>query len=100
MHLNEAMRILVGPEPQRHRLHQAFAISLSRLTQKDLPTEAHAAFERINFIVYGGIAAADMAVLASAINRMNDVELAGAITDVIVLYDAVTRYQPITANSR
>jgi hypothetical protein len=89
-----AMYELAGPESQGARLSRAVAQHLSRLTEKDVPSEIRTQFVELlrEVDALGRLDAVDFP------DRDRDQRTASNIRSIISMYDALIRYQPTRKN--
>jgi hypothetical protein len=83
---------LAGPESPSERLSSAVTMHLSRLTEKDVPSEIRPQF--VKFLT--GVR--DLVVQPGEHGSMhddNDSGIESSIRSIITMYDALIRYQPV-----
>jgi hypothetical protein len=83
---------LAGSESQSQRLSNAVTMHLSRLTEKDVPSEIRPQFvEFLNQVREQRILTAD----AGTRHQADNSTIASNIRSIVSMYDALIRYQPI-----
>lgn len=87
---------LAGPESQSQRLSNAVTMHLSRLTEKDVPSEIRPQFvEFLSQVRELGIPAPE----GGSSRKDSAAGIASNIRSIVSMYDALIRYQPIRKRS-
>jgi hypothetical protein len=87
---------LAGPESQSQRLSNAVTMHLSRLTEKDVPSEIRRQF--VEFL--SQVQEPRVLALEGGSGRKDcEAGIASDIRSIVSMYDALIRYQPIRKRS-
>jgi hypothetical protein len=65
------------------------------MRRREIPAEIRSTFDNFSARVSYGVQALDKGALRGVIENLSDEDVAQSITDMLVMYDAITRYQPI-----
>jgi hypothetical protein len=93
--LRAAVNSLTGPGSQRERLLHAYT-NITVLKQKDLPANIQNEFVKVLIKLVKPTEKMSHNDVRGAIEVLSDKDVARIIESFVEMYDAVTRYQPIT----
>jgi len=95
---SQALEHLAGPGEQRERLAHACSTEMLQMKRKEIPQEVRAEFDALLQLIGKNWTTTAVAPSGPALVRaLNEAQIAQAAAKMLVIYDQLTRYQPISS---